>query len=196
MKNLMKSAAIAFLFIVSLTSMATVPTNDLVILDEGKSLFLSLESQLDGSTVKITDKTGNTLFFADMYDGKFSKKFNLEQLESGTYYFILDNPQASVVYTLNVKGENVEIIDKAEKASPSVFRKEGDKVLFTLADNDLKRVEIKITNSKDAVVFKESKRVDGSINKVFNFEMAAEDRYIIAIADGKNTYYHHVEVAN
>lgn len=194
MKNTMKITAIAALFLISLTSMAPVPSNHLVISKEGKSFFFSMKSQLNGSTIKITDNSANTIFYTDVYDGSYAKKFNLEQLAEGTYYFTVDNPQASVVYTLDLNDNKVEIIKKEEKASPSNFRIEGDKVFFALSNDDLKMVKIKITNSKNAEVFYESERVEGSIDKVFNFETAEKDSYTISIEDGKNTYYQHIEI--
>ncbi|MDN3687226.1 hypothetical protein [Cyclobacterium jeungdonense] len=196
MKNLIKSTAIAFLFVVSLTSMTPVPTTNLVISDEGKNLFIQLNSQLRGTTVSITDNSENTLFFADVYNGTYAKKFNLQQLADGTYFFTVDNPEASLVYKLNLKDDKVEIIQKEQKASPSAFRIDGDMVFFTLEKKDLKKVDIKITNSNNAEVFSKSETVDGSIDKVFNFEKAVKDSYTITIEDGKTTYFQHVEVAS
>lgn len=196
MKNLMKSTAIAVLFLLSLTSMTPVPTTNLVISDEGKNLFIQLNSQLRGTTISITDNSENILFFADVYDGTYGKKFNLEQLAEGTYYYTVDNPEASLVYTLNLRDGNVNILEKEQNAAPSAFRTDGDKVFFTLEKKDLKKVNIKITNSKNAEVFSKSETVDGSIDKVFNFEKAVKDSYTITIEDGETTYFQQVEVAS
>lgn len=98
-----------------------------------------MNSQISGTTISISDNAENTLFFADVYDGNYSKKFNLEQLADGTYYFTVANTESSLVYTLNIKDGNVEIIEKEEKSSPSAFRIEGDKVFFTLTSKDLKK---------------------------------------------------------
>lgn len=196
MKNLMKSTAIAVLFLLSLTSMTPVPTTNLVISEEGKNLFIQLNSQLRGTTISITDNSENILFFADVYDGTYGKKFNLEQLAEGTYYYTVDNPEASLVYTLNLKDGNVNILEKEQNAAPSAFRTDGDKVFFTLEKKDLKKVNIKITNSKNAEVFSKSETVDGSIDKVFNFEKAVKDSYTITIEDGETTYFQQVEVAS
>ncbi len=196
MKNLIKSTAIAVLFLLSLTSMTPVPGPNLLISDEGKNLFIQLNSQLRGTTISITDDSENTLFFADVYDGTYSKKFNLEQLADGTYYFTVDNPEASLVYTLNLNDGNVKILQKEQNATPSAFRTDGDKVYFTLEKKDLKKVNIKITNGSNAEVFSKSETVNGSIDKVFNFEKAVKDSYTITIEDGETTYFQQVEVAS
>lgn len=196
MKNIMKSTAIAVLFSVSLMSMTPVPTTQLAISDEGKNLLFQLNSQISGTTISISDNAENTLFFADVYDGNYSKKFNLEQLADGTYYFTVANTESSLVYTLNIKDGNVEIIEKEEKSSPSAFRIEGDKVFFTLTSKDLKKVDIKITNGSNAEVFSKSERVDGSIDRVFNFENAVKDNYTITIEGGKKTYFQYVDTAS
>lgn len=194
MKNIMKiSAIIAFVF-VSLTSMTPVPTNSLISSNEGKNLFFSLDSHSKSSTIKITDKTDNTLFYTTVYDNNYAKKFNLEQLTAGTYYFTVDNPQASVTYTLDVKGDKIAITERTEKIGSPVFQVVGDKVIFTLSDKDLKKVDIKITNSSKDEVFRASESVDGSFDKVFNFEKAIKDEYTITVKDGKKTYSQHFTV--
>ncbi|WP_375584212.1 hypothetical protein [Cyclobacterium xiamenense] len=195
MKNLMKSAAIAVLFLVSLTSMTPAPRPDLVISEEGKNLFVQLHSQLQGTTISITDQSANTLFFTDAYEGSYAKKFNLEQLADGTYFFRVDNPKASQVYTLKLVEDRIEILRKEEKSSPSVFRVDGATVFFALSSEDLKKVDITITNSQNAEVFRTSENVDGSIDKVFNFEKAVKDSYTIRVADGKTTYSQYIEVS-
>lgn len=194
MKNLMEISAIAAFVLVSLTSMTPVPTNSLISSNEGKNLFFSLDSHSKSSTIKITDKTANTLFYTTVYDNEYAKKFNLEQLAAGTYYFTVDNPQASVTYTLELKGDKIAITQKEEKINSSVFQVVGDKVIFTLSDKDLKKVDIKITNSNKDEVFRESASVDGSFDKVFNFEKAIKDQYTISIKDGKKTYLQHFTV--
>lgn len=190
----MKSAAIAVLFLVSLTSMTPAPNPNLLISDEGKNLFIQLNSQLRGTTISITDQSANTLFFADAYDGTYSKKFNLEQLANGTYFFRVDNPEASLVYTLKLVEDRIEIVQKEEKSSPSVFRVDGATVFLALSSKDLKKVDIKITNSQNAEVFRTTENVDGSIDKVFNFEKAVKDSYTIRVVDGKTTYSQYIEV--
>jgi hypothetical protein len=194
MKNLIKISAIAAFFLVSLTSMAPVPTNGLVIGEDGKSLYFHLGSYSEASTVKITDKTANTLFYANVSGKNYVKKFNLEQLETGTYYFVVDNPQSSVAYTLSIKDNKVAIIHKEEKTTSPVFRVVGEKVLFSLSNKDLKNLEIKITNSKNLVVFKEDVSVEGSLDKVFNFEKASKDQYTITIKDGNTTHKKRIEI--
>ncbi|NHE55377.1 hypothetical protein [Cyclobacterium plantarum] len=194
MKNIMKISAIVALVIVSLTSMTPVPSNTLISSHEGKNLFFTLDSQAKSSIIKITDKTANTLFYTTVYDNNYAKKFNLEQLASGTYYFSIDNPQASVTYTLDVKGDKIAITEKEEKIATSVFKVIGDKVILTLSDEELKKVDIKITNSSEDEIFSASEKVDGSFDKVFNFEKAIKDEYTITVKDGKKTYFQHVTV--
>jgi len=190
----MKSVALAVLFLASLTSMTPAPSPNLVISEEGKNLFVHLNSQLQGTTISITDQSANTLFFADAYDGAYAKKFNMERLANGTYYFRVDNPEASQVYTLKLVENRIEIVQKEEKSSPSVFRVDGNTVFFALSSTDLKKVAIKITNSQNAEVFRTTENVDGSIDKVFNFEKAVKDSYTIRVVDGKTTYSQYIEV--
>ncbi len=174
--------------------MANVPNNSLIIEEEGKSVYFHLAPYSKASSIKITDKAANTLFSTTVSDQNYSRKFNLDQLETGTYYFVVDNPQSSVVYTLSIKDNKVTILHKEEKTTPPVFRVVGDKVIFSLTQNDLKKVEINITNSKNAKVYKESVSVDGSFDKVFNFENASRDLYTITIKDGNTTHYQDIKI--
>ncbi|SHM42378.1 hypothetical protein SAMN04488057_101408 [Cyclobacterium lianum] len=194
MKNIMKISAIVALVLVSLTSMTPVPTSSLISSSDGKNLFFTLDSHARSSIIKITDQTANTLFYTTVYDDEYAKKFNLDQLAAGTYYFTVDNPQASVTYTFDVKGDKIAITQKEEKITPSVFKVMGDKVVLTLSDEELKKVDIKITNSNKQEIFSASEKVDGSFDKVFNFEKAVKDEYTITVKDGKKTYFQHFTV--
>lgn len=70
----------------------------------------------------------------------------------------------------------------------SPFRIDGDKVLFKIENNDLSKVTIQITDSKNRVVYQEVVEKEPIIGKVFNFESAFEDEYTIEVKDSDATY--------
>lgn len=194
MKNILKSIAVATLMFISLTSMAYEPSTNLVKGNDAKSLVFKMVSASKASTVSMSNKEGNTIFYDDVMSTDYSKLFNLKNLNSGTYYLKVNDAAKSVVYTVEIEDNAVTIMDKEEKFIPSVFGKEGNKVRLSLENSDLNKVDIKIINEDNAKVFGETLFSQASIAKTFNFEKAIKGNYIISVKDGKKVYYQNVSV--
>jgi hypothetical protein len=194
MKNILKSTALAALLFISLTSMAYQPGLRLVNGMEAKSLVFELVSASEESIVSMRDENNNIIFYDNVTGTNHTKKFNLKNLETGTYYLEVENTSQFVTYTLSVENNEVKIINKEEKYTPVVFGKEGNKVRLNLENNDLSKVEIIIMNENNAKVFGESLASQKNIDKTFNFEKAVKGVYTISVKDGKKVYYQNVSV--
>jgi len=194
MKNTLKSTAVAALMFTSFASMAYQPGVRLVNGMEAKSLVFEMVSASETSIVSMRDQDHNIIFYDNVTNSDYAKKFNLEKLETGTYYLEVENTSQFITYTLSLENKEVKIINQEEKFTPVVFGKEGNKVRLNLENSDLSKVEIKIMNENNAKVFGESLASQKSINKTFNFEKAAKGVYTISVKDGKKVYYQNVSV--
>lgn len=69
-----------------------------------------------------------------------------------------------------------------------VFVKKGDKLFVNLLNLSQDKVFLKVYDSQNRVVFKET--VDGAlvVEKAFNFEKAFEDEYTVVVVDESGTY--------
>jgi hypothetical protein len=140
------------------------------------------------------DLDQNIIFYDNVTDTDYAKKFNLKNLESGTYFLEVENTSQFVTYTLALESKEVKIINKEERFTPVVFGKEGNKVHLNLENSDLSKVEIKIMNENNAKFFGESLASQKNIDKTFNFEKAVKGVYTISVKDGKKVYLQNVSV--
>jgi len=194
MKNILKSTAVAALMFISLTTMAYQPGVRLLNGMEAKSLVFEMVSASGESVVAMKDENHNIIFYDNVRGTDYAKKFNLKNLETGTYYLEVENASQFVTYTLSVENMEVKIINKEERFTPVVFGKEGNKVYLNLENSDLSKVEIKIMDENNAKVFGESLASQRTIDKTFNFENAVKGLYTISVKDGKKVYYQNVSV--
>jgi hypothetical protein len=85
------------------------------------------------------------------------------------------------------KAFEVERLTKKETTRP-VFRKKGEKIYMNLLNLDLEKVNIKVIDSENRVVFSEVIEGELLIQKAFNFERAFEDNYTVVVKDSEGTY--------
>lgn len=188
MKNILKSFVALSLLFVTTTGLANKPEISLTTASDSKSLVVALEEQTLASKIELTNANKQIIYSENIAKNNCSKKFNLKDLRAGTYFFSIENAISSVVYTLKINQNKVEIANKEKSSIVPVIRKSNKKVTINLYNPDQKRVHILITDSSDRVVYKESTSGKLTIEKAFNFEKAVKDRYTIKVIDGKKTY--------
>lgn len=194
MKNILKSSAVAVLMFISLTSMANVPGVNLVNGSTSKSLVLAMVSSTNAQDVSLKDANGNTLFYDDVTDHSYTKSFNLKNLDEGTYFINVNNKEQSVVYTLVLEADGINILNKEMVKKPSVFDTNGNKVNLNLNNNDLTKVAIEVINQDHAKLYKEVLTGKKTIDMTFNFESAVQGEYTISVKDGNEVYTQEINV--
>ena len=193
MKKYLKITAVVALMFAAMTSMANEPKINLVPGNVAKSLILELDPQSGKLDVKLTDKNENTLYSESILNSSYTKEFDLKKLDAGTYYFSVENPLRSVVFTLNVKNGEVQITKEDNMYKP-IFRKVGDKVYLNLFNAGQEKVAIKVVDSGNREVFRKSIKGELIVSEVFNFEKAFKDSYTFTVKDAKDTYSQNIEI--
>lgn len=193
MKTIFKFTSIVALLFTAAVGMANEPYIKLDTQSGGQSLIFKPDSDSQGTQIKFVDADGHVIFSDIVGSAVSGKKFDLSHLEDGTYFFILEYRLKEMRYTVSIDGEKVLISDRMEKNRP-VFRQKGNKVFLNLLNLDRNKVEIKVLDSDNRVLYKQV--VDNSllVKKAFNFEKAFEDTYTIVVKDNKDSYYENVEV--
>ena len=75
-----------------------------------------------------------------------------------------------------------------DEITRSIFKEKGDKVFVNLYNLDNEKVEIKIYDSQNRVVYTETITDSLLVKKVFNFETAFGDSYTLVIKKQGETY--------
>jgi len=91
MKRMIKISAILALMFATTSSMANNPKISLAPGTDSKSIIVKLDKQVKKSTLRLTDADNNSIFFEDISENRYAKKFNLTNLENGTYFFAVKN---------------------------------------------------------------------------------------------------------
>ena len=193
MKTILKFTAVTALMFTTVVGLAKEPKLSLMTSDQKKSLIVELDSQYKESFLKIIDENQNIIFSEKISETAYTKKFDLNKLENGSYLFELDNSSRSLVYRISVGNGEVKILKKKENNKP-VFRRKGSKLFLNLLNLDSKDVQIKVFDSDNRMLYSEIIENESIVTKAFNFETAHEDRYTIVVKDGQNTYYEDILV--
>jgi len=193
MKTIMKFTAIVAFMLTTVVAMAKEPKLSIVSENDIKSLVFELDSQSKETTVQFIDAHDHVIYSESISDKVFIKKFNLKMLEDGVYYISADDAMKSIVYKISLKGDDINIVERKENAKP-VFRTLGDKVFLNLLNLEKKDIEIKVYDSQNRVVYKETLRDQMLVEKAFNFEKAYNDNYTLVIKDGSDIYYENIAI--
>lgn len=91
------------------------------------------------------------------------------------------------------KAFEIERLTKKETTRP-VFKKKGDMLYMNLLNLGLEKVNIKVIDSENRVVFSEVVKGELLIQKAFNFKKAFEDSYTVIVKDSEGTYREKLQV--
>ena len=193
MKTIMKFTAIVAFMLTTVVSMAKEPKLSIVSENDIKSLVFELDSQSKETLVQFMDANDKILYSESLDNEVYLKKFNLKKLKDGFYYLLADDSIRSILYEILLEGDEVKIVERKENAKP-VFRTLGDKIFLNLLNLEKKDVEIKVYDSQNRVVYKETLRDQMLVEKAFNFEKAYNDNYTLVIKDGSDIYYENIAI--
>lgn len=193
MKTIMKFAAIVAFMLTTVVSMAKEPKLSIVSENDIKSLVFELDSQSKETTVQVMDANEHVIYSESISDKVYIKKFNLKMLEDGVYYILAEDAMKSIVYKISLKGNVVKIVDRKENTKP-VFRTLEDRVFLNLLNLQKEKVEIKVFDSFDRMVFKQDIKDAMLVEKAFNFKKALADTYTIVVKNNNEVYYKNVVI--
>ena len=194
MKKFLKSTAVLTLLFVTTAAMATEPKINLKTGNEARGLVLEIDATSGSSEIHLTDSNDKIVHYEDISKSTYAKKFNLKNLENGTYYFTVENPLKQVVYTIILKNREIKIADKRESSQIPVLKKSGNRIYLNLLNKDQNTVRVKVFNGNNEQLVNQVFKGDFNIGKVFNFENALEDNYMVVVQDGKSLYRQSIAV--
>lgn len=172
------------------TSMANDEKLSLESKKESKSLVFEMDAQKE-TFIKLFDAENHIIYSESVSAISYSKKFNLENVADGNYYFTTEDALRKVTYTISVRNSDVEIVSRKENAKP-VFKIKDQIVYLNLLNLSKKDVKIEIYDSSNRLVFTEKRENEMIIEKAMNFNNAYNDQYTVVVKDNENTYYENI----
>ena len=193
MKTIMKFTAIVAFMLTTVVGMAKEPKLSIVSENDIKSLVFELDSQSKETMIQFKDANNRVIYSESVSNKAYIKKFNLKKLEDGFYYILAEDVMKAIVYKISLKGNAVKIVERKENTKP-VFRTLEDRVFLNLLNLDKDKVEIKVYDSMNRIVFRQDIKEQMLVEKAFNFEKAEADEYTIVVKDNNEEYYKNVVV--
>ena len=74
------------------------------------------------------------------------------------------------------------------------FRKTKNKLFMNFFNQEMGDVKIRVIDSENRVIFKETLKNKLVVEKAFNFSSAVKDSYKVIVKDGNETYYEYYVV--
>jgi len=93
---------------------------------------------------------------------------------------------ANTANTVDPKNTESTMIREAHEP---FFRRADGKLYMNFFNQDMEKVEIKVVDSDNRVVFKETLKDQLVVEKAFNFTKAEKDSYKVIIKGSQDTYY-------
>ncbi|NJB70625.1 hypothetical protein GGR42_001087 [Saonia flava] len=193
MKTIIKITAIFAFMFTTVASMANEPKHSLTATKDAKSFVFHMDTQSNETTVKLIDTKEAVIYFEKVANKNYDKKFNVSQLENGSYTLKVENSLKVIAYSINIEDGLVNVLEVKENVKP-IFRSKENMVYVNLLNLDKKSVEIKVYDSENRLVFGETLNNEMLVEKAFNFENALKDSYTVVVKDSNDTYYKEVIV--
>lgn len=192
MKKIVRSiAALVFLFTTNM-SMANEPTLSTVA--TSKSVVFKWEEDVINANLSFIDSDGNVIYNDKVAGVKdYIKKFNLNTLEAGNYYLIVEDGSKEITYSIKINENDVLIAAKDEIIKP-VFKEEKGRLFFNYLNLDGEEVKVAIYDSFGRKLFKETFENEMYVSKVFNFSNAFDGDYTIVVKADSGTFYKYVSI--
>lgn len=193
MKTILKFTTVIALLFVTATTVAKDPKLRVINKTDDKALVFEWDTQEEDTYIQIVDENGNIIYSEDVSNTKvYTKKFDLKNLEEGNYLLEAENALKKITYTINVD-DKVGVARRKENAKP-VFRKVDNMVYLNLLNLEGKKVEIKVVDSDNRMVFKETLENETLVEKAFNFKNAFAGNYTVIVRDSASVHYEDIVV--
>lgn len=193
MNRILKVTALVVLFLSTAISIAKTTETGLDKAKETKSVVLNLEKASKGLTVRFTDADNNVLYSEKLKDGAISKKFDMKNLEDGTYFITTSDLTKLVVYTVTLNADEVNITKTEEVLKPS-FRKTSNGVALNFLNLDKSAVDVTVYDDNYRMIFNETFNDSLIVNKAFNFKSAYEGNYKVVVTDANRAFSEYITI--
>ncbi|HEY9114352.1 MAG TPA: hypothetical protein VIN10_06600 [Bacteroidales bacterium] len=195
MKTNFKSIILGAALIITSSGIATA-TEATIKVNENETFELKLTDISDATQVSVKTNTGKILFEDKIVSkNDYSKKFNFELLEEGTYYVTVEDSRSIKTLPLEL-GKNQLVYNEMkmiEKYKPSVMQK-GSMLYVNYFTPEKSSLDVSIYNSKGELVYSEILAGKMTQGKGYDFSKSPKGEYTIALASDGKQYSHSINL--
>ena len=174
----------------AIASSSILPNVSITEVGDSKKVKVSIWDLKEDAKVTITNDNGGILLSERANGPRFSKLYNLELLESGTYLVNIQTGQKEVEQLINISKSDLKIDPKQRREFLlPLVKLEKEMVNVMMLNRRITEVTVKIMGTNGEVLYTDEL---GSVVKVEKrYDLAALDkgRYQVVIQTPEKTYY-------
>ena len=188
MKNLIKRSLLIVAVLTTIVINAgNIANNVEVKVIDSKLIDLKLNNSDGDLKISVFDSYGEVLYSEQFQGSVFSKKYDIETLPSGDYYFEIEGQTKINVMPFTVTNKGVDFNNTIESTyyKPTV-RQEGDLVYISKIALNNEDLEIILYDAGFNTLYKEELTGEINFGKTLNLKMLKAGNYkIVMKSDGK-----------
>lgn len=190
MKNLIKKSLLVVAVLTTIVmNGANIDNNVEVNVIDSKLIDLKLKNSDGDLTISVRDAYGETLYTEKFEGNYFSKKYDLNTLPTGDYYFEIEGQTKINLMPFNVTSEGIEFNNKVESVyyKPTV-RQEGDLVFISKIALNNENFTISLYDNHLNMLYKEEISGDVNLGKTLNLMKLKQGSYSIVMKSGGKSF--------
>tara|TARA_R110001583_G_scaffold86860_1_gene226703 strand:+ start:38617 stop:39204 length:588 start_codon:yes stop_codon:yes gene_type:complete len=189
MKNLIKKSLLIVAVFIAITVTATELESGVTLKIDSKLIDLSLYNTDGDLTVRVKDSNGYVLY-TERFEGQdYSKKYDLNTLPNGDYFFEIEGQTKIKLVPFKVKSKGV-ILNNASKTSmfKPIVRQDNSKVYISQLALNSEPLKVVFYDKSYNVLYKEV--LNGSVNleKVLNISKLKKGDYILKMSSNTQSF--------
>ncbi|MFP4089766.1 MAG: hypothetical protein ACLFUB_08040 [Cyclobacteriaceae bacterium] len=147
--------------------------------------------------IRILNEEGETIYREQFNTSAYAKKYDLSQLQAGSYKLVLSSGALSLSekFIVDAKGA-VSVLEepKVENFRPIIIRHNDKKVDVMMQNPFDKEVNISIVDRRGNVLYQDSVAPDAQVARRLNLSKLSRDRYTLLISSGQFSYAEEVSL--
>jgi hypothetical protein len=189
MKNLIKKCLLIVAVLTTIVmSGANINNNVEVNVIDSKLIDLRLKNSDGDLTISIIDTYGETLYTEKFEGSYFSKKYDLQTLPVGDYYFEIEGRTKINVIPFKVTSEGTEFSNTVESIYyKPIVRQDGDLLFISKVSLNNEDFAVRFYDEDLNMLYKEELRGDVNLGKTLNLMKLERGTYLVVMkSDGKS----------
>jgi hypothetical protein len=190
MKNLIKKSLLVVAVLTTIVmSGANIIDNVKVNVIGSKLIDLKLKNSDGDLTISVRDAYGETLYTEKFEGNYFSKKYDLNTLPTGNYYFEIEGRTKINLMPFKVTSEGIEFNNKVESVYfKPIVRQEGNIVFISKVTLNNENFTICLYDDDLNMLYKEELVGDINLGKTLNLMKLHEGSYSVVMYSGGKSF--------
>ena len=161
-----------------------------------KTVLVTLNQVTDDVTIALENTDGITIVNDKIKaTPHFAKKYNLVNLENGTYRFVITKKLVKTVQPFELTDKTIVMneTERREKFLPNVVQR-GNKMDVNVLLGNYSNIKVNVYNNEGRKVFEEVNYVVLVLNKRYDLSNLTSGLYVVEVIAGDETQYFNVQL--